>query len=147
MEITINKKNELIKCLKCPVCQKLLCQPVTLFCQDTFCQSCLITRERQNNNHTCPTCKLQYFRPPIANFKLSELIDKLFPEEIKIRKEEIEKLPKPDEKETLKEEIIKSTWRDVINKKKSTNNGQVQLNADVFFLPINTQNLNNNLYN
>jgi hypothetical protein len=125
------------------VCQKLLYQPVTLFCQDTFCQSCLVTQERQNNN-SCPKCKRQYFRPPVINFKLSGLIDKIFSEEIKARKEELAKLPVPDEKENLKDEIIKSSWRDVINKKKPSNNGSVQLNTDVFFLPINTQYLNNN---
>jgi hypothetical protein len=100
-----------------------------------------MNQERKNKN-TCPKCNRQYFRPPISNFKVSDLIDKLFPEEIKIRKDEIDKLPKLDEKEELKEEIIKSSWRDVINKKKPSNNGSVQVNSDVFFLPINTQNLN-----
>jgi len=137
MEITDQKKKDLLEILKCSLCHELLYQPVTLFCQDTFCKACLVKLP----TNECPTCRRKFFRPPISNFKLLGLIEKVFPEEIQKRKEFVDELPSPSEEELLKEQIIKSSWRDVINKKKTT--GNVQLNTDIFFLPINTNTMAN----
>lgn len=133
MEITDQKKKELLETFQCSMCNELLYQPVTLFCQDTFCQSCLA---RLPTNE-CPSCNRKFFRTPVSNFKLCGFIEKMFPEEFQKRKEIIEKLPTLSEEEILREDIVKSSWRDVINKKKTTPG--VQVNTDIFFLPINTK--------
>ncbi len=111
------KRNKLKSCLSCTLCKKILHYPITLYCQDNFCKSCLKNYILKTNNKNCPSCKSSYFVPPIHNFKIHDLIIELFPEEFKERQLEINKnQPKLSDEELIKEEIIKNNWRDVINK-------------------------------
>ena len=129
--------------LKCSLCSSLLHQPVTLHCQDTFCRHCLKNYEIKTKKQDCPQCHKLSFYQPINNFKIWDWINKLFPNEVKAREEEIKKLlPKLTEIEEIKEEIIKNNWRDIINKKSNQlnqlnqpNNHQMQqfqMLADTF---------------
>jgi arsenate reductase-like glutaredoxin family protein len=117
--------------LKCSLCSSLLYQPVTLHCQDTFCRHCLKNYEIKTKKQDCPKCHNLSFYQPINNFKIWDLINKLFPNEVKAREEEIKKFsPKLTEVEEIKEEIIKNNWRDVVNKKSNQSNQLNQLNLN-----------------
>ena len=116
---TINKIKEI---LTCSLCSKLFYQPLTLHCQETFCRPCLKNYSNKTQKQDCPNCHKPSFYQPINNFKLWDLINKLFPSEVEARKEELLKVqPKLTEEEEIKEEIIKNNWRDIINKKNITN--------------------------
>ena len=122
MEKNMEKNNKLKECLSCTLCKKIFHYPVTLYCQDNFCKSCLKKYIIKTNKQNCPSCQKSYFNPPIHNFKIHDLINILFPEEFKQRQIEISKNePKLTEEEEIKEEIIKNNWRDVINKKNELN--------------------------
>ena len=124
-EFTYHKIQNL---LKCSLCSRLLYQPVTLHCQDTFCRHCLKNYEIKTKKQDCPKCHKLSFYQPINNFKIWDLINKLFPNEIKAREEEIKKFSaKLTEIDEIKEEIIKNNWRDIVNKKTNqTNQPQLQ---------------------
>jgi hypothetical protein len=42
--------------IDCPICQKPLKKPLTLFCGHTFCRQCIVEYGQSENNHLCPTC-------------------------------------------------------------------------------------------
>jgi hypothetical protein len=42
--------------IDCPICQKPLKKPLTLFCRHTFCRQCIVKYGQSENNHSCPTC-------------------------------------------------------------------------------------------
>ena len=120
--INLETKNKLKECLKCLLCNKILYQPITLHCQDTFCKSCLQKYNNTTKKNNCPKCLKSTFNPMILNFKLCDLIHKIFPEETKKREEEFNAIKNkltPDEKlkEDIKEEIIKNNWSHIVNKK------------------------------
>jgi hypothetical protein len=116
---TINKIKEI---LTCSLCSKLLYQPLTLHCQETFCRPCLKIYSSKTQKQDCPNCHKPAFYQPINNFKLWDLINKIFPSDVKAREEELAKVqPKLTEEEEIKEEIIKNNWRDIVNKKNSIN--------------------------
>ncbi len=117
MNIDDNKKKIAKNLLKCSLCFRLYHNPITLFCQDTFCKSCLKNYTLKNKIEDCPKCHKQSFYPPINNFKLWDLINKLFPEDVTSRELELTRItPKLTDEEIIKEEIIKNNWRDIINK-------------------------------
>jgi len=117
--------------LTCKLCLKLLYNPVTLHCQDTFCQSCIKLYSIKTKKQDCPGCHQPSFYQPIHNFKLCDIINKLFPNEVKDRENEVLKhMPQMTEEEKIKEDIIKSNWREIVNKKtNSNNNNLLQQNA------------------
>ena len=118
MEFTIEKNNKLRECLSCSPCKKIFHYPVTLFCQDNFCKSCLKNYIIKTNKQNCPICQKYYLSLPIHNFKINDLINILFPEDFKKREIEISQNElKLSEEEQIKEEIIKNNWRNIINKK------------------------------
>jgi hypothetical protein len=120
--------------LTCSFCKKLLHYPITLQCQDTFCKNCLKIYKYKTKKTDCPKCHKDSFYPPIQNIKLWDLIGKLFPDEIKLRDEEVSRTnPKLTEEEQIKEDIIKNNWRDVINKKMTPpSQPQIDLNNVIF---------------
>ncbi len=131
IEMNEEKKNKLKACLSCTLCKKILHYPVTLYCQDNFCKSCLKNYILKTNFKNCPSCKTSYFIPPVHNFKIHDLIVELFPEEYQERELEINKnQPKLTEEESIKEEIIKNNWRDVINGK----NNNFNITNEHFFI-------------
>ena len=118
MNIDDNKKKIAKNLLKCSLCFRLYHNPITLFCQDTFCKSCIKNYTLKNKTEDCPKCHKQSFYPPINNFKLWDLINKLFPDDVISRELELSRItPKLTDEELIKEEIIKNNWREVINKK------------------------------
>ncbi len=120
--------------LTCKLCSKLLCNPVTLHCQDTFCQSCIKLYSLKTKKQDCPDCHKPSFYQPIHNFKLCDIINKLFPNEIKDREKEVLKnMPPMTEEEKIKEDIIKNNWREIVNKK-TNNNNILQQNANAIFI-------------
>jgi hypothetical protein len=123
-------KSQIKNTLTCSFCKKLFHYPITLQCQDTFCKNCLKIYKFKTKKSECPKCHKDSFYPPIQNIKLWDLIGKLFPEEIKLRDEEVSRTtPKLTEEEEIKEDIIKNNWRDVINKKMTlTTQPQIELN-------------------
>jgi hypothetical protein len=124
-EITNDQINKLKTCLTCSLCKKLFYLPVTLHCQDTFCSNCLKISSIKNNS-SCPTCKKNIFVPPVHNYKIWELITKIFPDDVLIREKELSNLmPKLTEQDIVKEELIKNNWRDVVNKKQPDNVDQI----------------------
>ena len=119
-ELTNLQKEKIFNIVKCHLCNKILYQPITLHCQDTFCKPCLKTYSMKTSKQECPKCHKPAFYQPVNNFKLWDLINKLFPDVVKAREEEIKKFTaKLSQVEEIKEEIIKNNWRDVINKKQS----------------------------
>jgi hypothetical protein len=59
-----------------------------------------------------------------------DVIQKIFPEETKLRENEINKSkPILKTEEQIKENLIKNNWREIINKHKSTNDN-TQLNHE-----------------
>ncbi len=119
----LEKKNKIRQCLTCTLCKKLFYYPVTLYCQDSFCKSCLKNYTMKTNKKDCPSCHNETFIPPIHNFKICDIINKIFPDEIKDREIEINKTQsKLTEEEQIKEEIIKNNWREIVNKYKNDSN-------------------------
>ncbi len=85
------KKENIDELCKCDVCKDFLFEPVTLFCQHTFCYSCVIPLKE------CPMCRLKLFMPIKKNKLFSNIIDILYgPEKNielsnKFKRERIEK--------------------------------------------------------
>jgi DNA-directed RNA polymerase subunit RPC12/RpoP len=138
----INKSqiNKIRKILKCPLCRDILLEPVTLYCQHTFCNHCLESLE-ENSLVKCPTCNHKGLLVPAHNYKIKELIEKFFTkEELKDRqdkhKEKILSETSIREKEREKEikrQIRKEVWYNEINKEKNND----MLSGNNFFLPLN----------
>ena len=129
--ITLEIKNKLKDCLKCLLCNRILYQPITLHCQDTFCKPCLQKYNQKTKKNNCPKCLKPTFNPMIQNFKLCDLINKIFPQETKQRENEINiirsKLTHDEKlKEDIREEIIKNNWRTIVNKTSTQNQTQNQ---------------------
>jgi hypothetical protein len=130
--ISNQQKEKIYNILKCHLCSKILYQPITLHCQETFCKPCLKIYTMKTSKQDCPKCHKPAFYQPINNFKLWDLINKLFPDVVKAREEEIKKsTPKLSQIEEIKEEIIKNNWRDIVNKKTNNTNTHL-LNNQIF---------------
>jgi hypothetical protein len=132
-EINNDVKIKIKKILTCSLCSKLFHNPVTLHCQETFCQHCIKLYSIKSKKQDCPNCHKDSFYQPIHNFKLWDLINKIFPNEVKAREEEIKKnMPKISQEEQIKEEIIKNNWREIVNKKNNTNQPNILGNNAIF---------------
>lgn len=129
--MNIETKNKLKKCLTCTICNKLFYYPITLHCQDTFCQSCITKIKLNTNKSECPKCKKPTIIVPVHNYNLMDIIQKLFSEETKLRENEVNKnktILKTEDQ--IKENIIKDNWREIINKHKPTNDNIIPLNHE-----------------
>lgn len=77
---------------ECGLCLSLLCEPVTIPCGHSFCQTCLTSALEQSKKQ-CPTCRAVCNVDP-ENMQISLTIanvaQKLFPEEYRKRKEQVE---------------------------------------------------------
>ena len=112
---TSPKFQEMEKLLTCQSCQQIFMNPITLFCQHTFCQSCLLLKE--GNDLKCFTCHSNVIIPPINNFQLKNIIDKIYPEAyFKERKQEFDKQLSNDLQLKRKYEIYKELFNNNINK-------------------------------
>lgn len=135
--LTKTQISKIQKLLKCRLCQDILLEPVTLYCQHTFCNHCLELLE-ENSLVTCPSCNHKGLLVPTHNYKIKELIEKIFTkEELRERidryQEKLSKETNNREKE-IKRQIRKEVWHNEINKEKSNND---VLTGNNFFLPLN----------
>ena len=82
----------------CPLCMKLLYEPVTTACGHSFCRECLVRCLDHNNG--CPLCRTVLHvssRKPPVSVSLQNILNKQFPQQTKERETEAssEKLPVP----------------------------------------------------
>jgi len=104
---------QLVKILTCPLCQQILCDPVTLFCQHTLCQSCLVLKCQDK----CYLCKTDIILPTNSNYQLKSIIDKIYSEDyFKERKDKFQQVLSNDLKLKKKYEIYKNYFSSLINK-------------------------------
>ncbi|KAI1898402.1 hypothetical protein AGOR_G00071960 [Albula goreensis] len=71
--------------LECPICEFLMCEPVTVSCGHSFCRRCVGT----NLPSRCPVCKDKLKLRDVKNIKnnvlLFSVIEKCCPEEVKLK--------------------------------------------------------------
>ncbi|KAG9346779.1 hypothetical protein JZ751_007097 [Albula glossodonta] len=71
--------------LECPICEFLMCEPVTVSCGHSFCRRCVGT----NLPSRCPACKDKLKLRDVKNIKnnvlLFSVIEKCCPEEVKLK--------------------------------------------------------------
>lgn len=110
---------DLAKHFECGICNNLMIEPITLFCQHTYCKKCLV--EHKKKSHKCPVCTAKFFLPPekVHNYTIANLTMQLFPEEHKERNAEIDKEKvKKDLMQEIREELrneIYATIMDSVN--------------------------------
>lgn len=83
----------MISLLECPICLKLLCQPLTTSCGHSFCRGCLIDVNRRNRKE-CPACNSDCYLEPRTHFEsiaISSIAKLCFPEEYALREVELKK--------------------------------------------------------
>ncbi|MBS0285919.1 MAG: hypothetical protein JSR17_00965 [Proteobacteria bacterium] len=94
---------------ECLICKELLCEPITLLCQHSYCMECIATHynrkfSEDNQNviigvaylgnmregyNKCPACQFPFTLPPKYNNNLEHLLSQLYPQEYESRKESI----------------------------------------------------------
>jgi len=65
---------------ECPVCKNLLCNPITLPCQHTFCEWCIIEAVK-NKSKQCPLCRKVIFIPQNKNVLLETFVKTIIGDE------------------------------------------------------------------
>lgn len=133
---------------KCDVCKDFLFEPVTLFCQHTFCMSCIISLKE------CPMCRLKIYIPKNQNKIFTKIIEILYgPEKNielanKFKKENIEKELKPKILDELRNNLTKTINENVpinqtsrtqsnnINNQPIQNNNQTPQDVTIFGINI-----------
>lgn len=133
---------ELEKLLTCKCCNQILMEPVTLFCQHTYCQSCLIINNANTENtatFTCMECKKNMIIPVSSNFQLRGIIDKIYDTEyFEDRKQQFTNLLAKDLKLKRKYDIYKEKLNSIVNKVTETNGkfniGVSYINANNLFI-------------
>lgn len=104
---------ELEKCLICPQCGDILCEPVTLFCQHTMCQSCMLL----HSTDKCVICGKKSLMPSSPNFQLKNIIEKIYGEKyINERKDNIDAKINSDLKLKRQYKIRKEYFNNLVNK-------------------------------
>jgi hypothetical protein len=129
--------NKIKKLLICSICRDILYEPTTLYCQHTFCNNCLEKIE-ENSMVECPLCHHKGLIIPSHNYKIKEVIEKIFTkDELTLRQERYNKHKtfSTIDKE-IKRKIRNEVWYNEINKDKSKNNNNNQI-GDNFFFPLN----------
>lgn len=144
-ELNQTQLNQIKKLLICSLCNDILLEPVTLYCQDTFCNHCLELLE-ENSLVQCPKCNQKGLLVPTHNYKIKEIIEKVFTkEQLEAREKRYQEMVSKkgnNQKATtsreleIKRQIRKEVWHNEINKSKSNNNGN-NLMGDNLFLPLN----------
>jgi hypothetical protein len=139
LKLSKEKDDKIRKLLHCPICHDILLDPVTLYCQHTYCLECLEEFE-ENSSVKCPNkkCQSKVFLAPSHNYKIKEIIEKMFSQkELDTRKEKQKKKSDNPEK-NIKRQIRKEVWHNVINSQISNQNAGN--NNGNFIFPMNLYN-------
>ncbi|XP_044289206.1 bifunctional apoptosis regulator [Varanus komodoensis] len=75
--------------LSCHCCYDILVDPTTLNCGHSFCRHCLALWWTSSKKNECPECRGKWEGFPKVNILLRDAIEKLFPDAIEQRKEDI----------------------------------------------------------
>lgn len=74
----------------CHCCYDILVNPTTLNCGHSFCRHCLALWWMSSKKTECPECRETWEGFPKVNILLRDAIEKLFPDAIRIRVEDIQ---------------------------------------------------------
>ncbi|KAK9814412.1 hypothetical protein WJX72_005548 [[Myrmecia] bisecta] len=78
--------------LDCPICLSLLLDPVVGACGHDFCKHCYERWASASRRAHCPVCRASLPRQvPGVCKRLQNLVEKLYPEQISARRQELEK--------------------------------------------------------
>ncbi len=115
--------------LKCDVCKDFFNDPKTLFCQHTFCASCLISQNE------CPMCRLKIHLPDGTNNIFDVLVASIY------GNEKIKEIENRHKKEKLEKELLPKVLSELNNNLNSTlrTSGQITPNNN-----LQHEQLNNN---
>jgi hypothetical protein len=94
--------------LKCDVCKDFFNEPKTLFCQHTFCASCLISQKE------CPVCRLKIHLPEATNNIFDILVTSIY------GNEKVKELQNRHRKEKLEKELLPNVLSELNNNLNST---------------------------
>ena len=114
ISFTMENMNTIMEVLKCPVCLKLIENPVQInSCSHCFCKACF-DKSFRTGNKFCPLCRDKLVTKRIANKNndLKRIIDLLFPDRERIIKEEEEDFEKNKEQYTFDSMKIKQEIQD-----------------------------------
>ena len=69
------RTEKLLERMRCTICTDIFEDPHALPCTHTFCYECIDTWSRQHAAHTCPLCKLPFFRRSIMpNYTVADIV-------------------------------------------------------------------------
>ncbi|XP_058894317.1 bifunctional apoptosis regulator isoform X2 [Kogia breviceps] len=74
----------------CHCCYDILVNPTTLNCGHSFCRHCLALWWASSKKTECPECREKWEGFPKVNILLRDAIEKLFPDAIRMRSEDIQ---------------------------------------------------------
>ena len=99
------EKSALLDDLSCPICFRLLCEPLCLPCGHTYCRSCLGKALSAKASQECPTCRAPVVvdtSVALVNVAIQRIMENHFPTELMQRESE-------EEEEALEKERIRPT--------------------------------------
>ncbi len=78
--LNIVDEHKVEQSLTCSICRDLFNEPITLFCNHTFCHYCI---KMTNNNKRCPLCNIKVwdFSLKTINYNLKDIVISLYGEE------------------------------------------------------------------
>ena len=111
---------ELEKTLQCSICHDLFNEPVTLFCNHTYCHSCLVVLKKDYRDcRQCPVCQTKIWEPSLktVNYVIRDTVKQLFGEErYQANYQKRQKiLVKEDIRHQVAGEIKDEMWRSIVD--------------------------------
>lgn len=81
----------------CPLCMRILLDPICTLCGHTFCKKCIISSLKLQKK--CPICRAPTFipRPPTVNVLLQTILEKNYSSELARRRQEEEGISEAEE--------------------------------------------------
>lgn len=127
-------KEHLETVYSCGICTQILYQPVTLFCQHTFCRACLREMSRPKpyelrpSKKKCPTCRRRFFLPEgnSNNYQINESLDALLNRVF--TPAEIEEMNKTRKKEEIRMELREQVVQDLREELQNSILDSIQVN-------------------
>jgi len=111
-------KDSLEKHLICGICRGVFNEPVTLFCNHTYCNYCIMNlKNGYQGEKKCPLCETKIWQPSrrLVNFVLRDLTKEIVGEKQyqEIYDERQREIMKMDMKDEIVEEIRDEMWRSI----------------------------------